>query len=69
MRRIGLTRTGSELIASIVNSGEEKMRTLLSRLSGEELDLVAQASLLLKAAEAESGEAESGEGPARSGKA
>lgn len=65
VRRIGLTRAGSELIASIVNSGEEKMRALLSRLSGEELDLVAQASLLLlKAAEAESGE-----GPARSGKA
>ena len=58
VRRIGLTRTGSELIASIFNSGEEKMRTLLSRLTAEELDLVARASLLLiKAAEADSGEA------------
>ena len=54
VRRIGLTRTGKDLIASIFNAGEEKMRTLLSRLSAEELDLVAQASLLLvKAADEE----------------
>jgi DNA-binding MarR family transcriptional regulator len=58
VRRIGLTRTGSALIESILNAGEAKMRTLLSRLSAEELDLVAQATLLLvKAAEQESGEA------------
>jgi DNA-binding MarR family transcriptional regulator len=57
VRRIGLTRTGSELIASIFNAGEEKMRALLSRLSAAELDVVAQATLLLvKAAELESGE-------------
>jgi DNA-binding MarR family transcriptional regulator len=57
VRRIGLTKTGSELIASIFNAGEEKMRALLSRLSAEELDTVAQATLLLvKAAEQESGE-------------
>jgi len=56
VRRIGLTKTGSQLIGSIFSTGEAKMRSLLSRLSAEELDLVAQASLLLlKAAEAESG--------------
>ena len=57
VRRIGLTKTGSELIASIFNAGEEKMRALLSRLSAAELDTVAQATrLLVKAAELESGE-------------
>ncbi|MGX6605699.1 MarR family winged helix-turn-helix transcriptional regulator [Micromonosporaceae bacterium Da 78-11] len=55
VRRIGLTRTGSELIASIFNAGTAKMRALLSRLSAEELDTVAQATLLLIKA-AESGE-------------
>jgi DNA-binding MarR family transcriptional regulator len=59
VRRIGLTRTGSALIASIFNAGDEKMRTVLSRLSDDELGLVAQASrLLLKAAEAEAGSGE-----------
>ena len=58
VRRIGLTRKGAELIASIFNADEEKMRRLLSRLSAEELDVVARASqLLVKAAEEESGEA------------
>jgi DNA-binding MarR family transcriptional regulator len=67
VRRIGLTKQGTELIGSIFNTGEAKMRTLLSRLSAEELDLVAQASLLLlKAAETESG---SGSGELGSGKA
>lgn len=57
VRRIGLTKTGSELIASIFNAGAEKMRALLSRLSASELDVVGQATLLLvKAAELESGE-------------
>ena len=52
VRRIGLTKAGSRLIGSIVDAGEEKMRTLLSRLSAEELEIVAQAtSLLVKAAE------------------
>ncbi|MCO8272134.1 MarR family transcriptional regulator [Actinoplanes sp. TRM 88003] len=56
VRRIALTRAGRELIASIFNAGEEKMRTLLSRLSAEELEVVAQATaLILKAAD--SGEA------------
>lgn len=56
VRRIGLTRTGRDLIGSIFNAGEAKMRTLLSRLSAEELDLIAQATLLLIKA-ADSGEA------------
>lgn len=57
VRRIGLTKQGSALIANIFNAGEEKMRTLLSHLSAEELGLVARASaLLVKAAEAESGQ-------------
>src|SRR5690242_12971564 len=52
VRRIALTRAGKELIASIFNAGEEKMRTLLSRLSAEELEVVAQATaLILKAAD------------------
>ena len=56
VRRIGLTRKGTELIGSIFNAGEAKMRALLSRLSAEELAVVAQASLLLaKAAEEEAG--------------
>jgi DNA-binding MarR family transcriptional regulator len=60
VRRIGLSRAGSELIGSIFNAGEAKMRALLSRLSAEELDLVAQATLLLLKA-ARSGETQSGE--------
>jgi DNA-binding MarR family transcriptional regulator len=52
VRRIGLSRKGAELIGSIFNAGEAKMRKLLSRLSDEELDIVARASqLLVKAAE------------------
>jgi DNA-binding MarR family transcriptional regulator len=51
VRRIALTRTGRDLIGSIFNAGDEKMRTILSRLSAEELDLVAQATaLIIKAA-------------------
>jgi DNA-binding MarR family transcriptional regulator len=53
VRRIGLTKTGSELIGNIFNAGAEKMRALLSRLSAEELATVAQATcLLVRAAEA-----------------
>ena len=57
VRRIGLTRKGTELIGSIFNAGEAKMRALLSRLSAEELSIVAQASLLLAKAAEESGQA------------
>lgn len=54
VRRIGLSRKGSALIGSILNAGEEKMRALLSRLSAEELSIVARATeSLVKAAEAE----------------
>ncbi|WP_250027458.1 MarR family winged helix-turn-helix transcriptional regulator [Paractinoplanes maris] len=52
VRRIALTRAGRDLIGSIFNAGEARMRTLLSRLSAEELDLIAQATtLIIKAAE------------------
>ena len=52
VRRIGLSRKGSTLITGIFNAGEEKMRTLLSRLSAEELAIVARATeLLVTAAE------------------
>jgi DNA-binding MarR family transcriptional regulator len=52
VRRITLTKSGTALIGSIFNAGEKKMRAILSRLSEAELELVAQASLLLlKAAE------------------
>ena len=61
VRRIGLTRKGGELIGSILNAGQARMRAILSRLSAEELDVVARASqLLVKAAE---------EGPGTSGQA
>jgi DNA-binding MarR family transcriptional regulator len=56
VRRIGLSTTGSALIASIFNAGETRMRTLLSRLSADELELVAQATLLLVKAAEQSGE-------------
>jgi DNA-binding MarR family transcriptional regulator len=47
VRRIGLTRAGSELIGGIIDAGEERMRTLLSRLSADELDVVARATTQL----------------------
>jgi DNA-binding MarR family transcriptional regulator len=61
VRRIGLTRAGSELIGGILDAGTEKMRKLLSRLSAEELTYVAKAMhLLVRAA---SDQAESDDGP------
>jgi DNA-binding MarR family transcriptional regulator len=52
VRRIGLTKAGSELIGSIITAGADRQRTLLSRLSAEELEVIARAGeLLLKAAE------------------
>ena len=54
VRRIALSKKGASLIGNIFNAGEAKMRALLSRLSDEELTVVAQATLLLvKAAEQE----------------
>jgi DNA-binding MarR family transcriptional regulator len=65
VRRIGLTRAGSRLIASIVDAGQEKMRALLSRLSAEELEIVSRATaLLVRAAEQESGAGPAEPGPA-----
>jgi DNA-binding MarR family transcriptional regulator len=58
VRRIGLTRAGSKLIGGIIDAGQGRMRTLLSRLSAEELEVILRATVLLvKAAEQESGEA------------
>ena len=47
VRRIGLTKAGSQLIGSIVDADEEKMRALLSRLSADELEIVSRATALL----------------------
>ena len=47
VRRIALTRAGSELIGGILDAGAEKRRTLLSRLSEEDLTTVARAMHLL----------------------
>ncbi|GGN02627.1 hypothetical protein GCM10010109_08640 [Actinoplanes campanulatus] len=47
VRRIGLTRAGTELIDGIITAGATKQRELLSRLSAEELAIVAQAMELL----------------------
>jgi DNA-binding MarR family transcriptional regulator len=56
VRRIGLTRVGSELIAGIFDAGMEKQRKLLSRLSADQLRLIAEATaLLVKAAADELG--------------
>jgi DNA-binding MarR family transcriptional regulator len=68
VRRTGLTRTGSKLIGSIVDAGQEKMRSLLSRLSAEELQIVAQATALLVKA-GEQGLSEQGLGEQSSGEA
>jgi DNA-binding MarR family transcriptional regulator len=55
VRRIGLSRAGSDLIEGILTAGQERMRALLSRLSAEELEVVARASeALAKAAEQDS---------------
>ena len=53
VRRIGLTKAGSELISGILDAGAERMRKLLSRLSEEELSYVAKAMDLLVAAAAD----------------
>ncbi|MEU4619045.1 MarR family transcriptional regulator [Actinoplanes sp. NPDC023801] len=47
VRRIGLTRAGTEVIEGIITAGVAKQRQLLSRLSAEELTIVAQAMELL----------------------
>ncbi|GIE27524.1 hypothetical protein Ait01nite_005690 [Actinoplanes italicus] len=47
VRRIGLTKAGTEVIEGIITAGVAKQRQLLSRLSAEELTIVAQAMELL----------------------
>jgi DNA-binding MarR family transcriptional regulator len=47
VRRIGLTRSGAKLVDSIITAGAEKQRRLLSRLSAQELTVVAAAMTLL----------------------
>ncbi len=43
VRRIGLTRAGNELIGGIITAGAEKHPKLLSRLTAEELTVIAEA--------------------------
>jgi len=47
VRRIGLTKAGTELIDGIITAGMAKQRELLSRLSAEELTVVLQATAIL----------------------
>ncbi len=47
VRRIGLTKAGTEIIEGIITAGVAKQREILSRLSAEELAIVAQAMELL----------------------
>lgn len=47
VRRIGLTKAGNELIDGIITAGMTKQRELLSRLTAEELTVVAQSSAIL----------------------
>lgn len=47
VRRIGLTRAGTRLIEGIITAGIARQRELLSRLSAEELAIVAKAMELL----------------------
>ena len=59
VRRIGLTRSGTELIDGIITAGLGKQRELLSRLSADELGIVAQAmEILVKAAMEDPGQGE-----------
>ena len=61
VRRISLSKTGAELIGSIITAGADKQRRLLSRLSAGELALVAEAMEVLVRVAAEE---VSGDGPA-----
>jgi DNA-binding MarR family transcriptional regulator len=61
VRRISLSKTGAELIGSIITAGAEKQRRLLSRLSARELALVAEAMQVLVRVAAEE---VPGDGPA-----
>ncbi|WP_433827091.1 MarR family winged helix-turn-helix transcriptional regulator [Actinoplanes sp. CA-015351] len=53
VRRIGLTKAGTEVIDGIITAGVSRQRHLLSRLSADELSIVSQAmDLLLREAAA-----------------
>jgi DNA-binding MarR family transcriptional regulator len=69
VRRISLSKGGTELIRSIITAGAEKQRRLLSRLSDQELTQVADAiQIMVRAAEEAAGEpAEQPPGSAQSG--
>ena len=59
VRRISLSKAGAELIGGIITAGAEKQLRLLSRLSAEELQIVAESMrLLAKVAEDMSAEIE-----------
>ncbi len=47
VRRIGLTKAGGELIGGIITAGAEKHRKLLSRLTADELKVIADAMHLM----------------------
>ena len=47
VRRIGLTTAGGELIGGIITAGAEKHRRLLSRLTADELTVIAEAMHLM----------------------
>ncbi|SDT77209.1 MarR family winged helix-turn-helix transcriptional regulator [Actinoplanes derwentensis] len=47
VRRIGLTKAGTEVIEGIITAGVAKQREILSRLSADELAIVARAMELL----------------------
>ncbi|WP_231859161.1 MarR family winged helix-turn-helix transcriptional regulator [Actinoplanes missouriensis] len=54
VRRIGLTKAGTEVIEDIITAGVSRQRDLLSRLTAEELSVVAQAmDILLREAVAD----------------
>ena len=60
VRRIGLTKAGSKLIAGILDAGMEKQRKLLSRLSVDQLRSIAEATTLLVAAASDEFSSEDG---------
>jgi DNA-binding MarR family transcriptional regulator len=60
VRRIGLTKAGGELIGGIITAGAEKHRRLLSRLTADELAVVAEAMHLMVRAASDEAAAEDG---------
>ena len=60
IRRIGLTKAGTELIDGIITAGMAKQRELLSRLSAEELAIVSRATDILLTAATDAAAAQNG---------